>query len=192
MAVIQFFSPSAEQLQIVQFNSNIGAGLRLQNSFAAPGGIHFAIVGLVLVDAANPANVESTLLPAITALAEVTAVHGDTLFGQIDPTVPPSNEFVVIVSTTINGEEGSGGSNAGYTIRKTSSVNPPLDKKFVIVNLRVPSALNGTSFGALETALAGLTGVTTARILTIGTVPTLTIGNSTIEVQSAIRIEPTA
>ncbi len=189
MAVLEISEPSADVTQLVTYNNNIGGGLKLRNEFSAPADVSYAIVGLVLVDAATAASVVSTLVPAIVALAEVTSVNGDQIFGQTPATVPTDFETTVNVQVDIRSEVGTGGDTFTNAERKFEKIKPPNAKKWVVVNLRVPTDLDAAAITALESALTGITGVTTAEHLVSGVINSLTVGNADIAITAHVRID---
>ncbi len=190
MSVLEISEPSSDQSQLATYNSNIGGGLKLKNEFLAPADVNYAIVGLVLVDGATAAGVASTLVPDIEALTEVTSVNGDQVFGQTPASVPTDFETTVNVQVDIKSAVGTGGDTFSNSERKFEKIKPPNDKKWVVVNLRVPTDLDALAITALESALEGITGVTTAEHLVSGFINSLTVGNANIVITTHVRIDP--
>jgi len=190
MAVLELVEPSAAQLQLAVYNQNLGGALNKSVTFSVPAGIHWAVVGCVLADAATPASVASTLVPAVEALSEVTSVNGDQLFGQIPATVEQEGyECVLYVVATANLGIGPAGDYFTQTDKAVENIKPPLGKKWVVLILRVPTALDNTKISALEAAITGIAGVTTTEHLIDGTVSSRATANATLQIAAHMRLE---
>jgi hypothetical protein len=189
MAVIETSEPSAAGQQLADYNQNIGGNIIKRLSFSVPADTHWCIIGTVLADAAVPADVTSTLIPAIEALPEVTSVNGDQIWGQIPSSILTVDHAAILyVSTDMQVNLGTGDTFSTRT-QATESVVPPVNKKWCVIVLRVPSALDDTSIATLETAIEGITGITTCEHLVDGTVSSRASANATLAVAAHVRIE---
>lgn len=194
MAVIELAEPDVGQTQKDTYNSNIGGGLNRLVTVTVPGGIHWAVVGIVLADAATVPDIEATLIPAIEALAEVTSVNGDQVYGVVPATIEATNhEAVVNVTASMTGaiNDGNGGTYI-ETTRKHNTIKPPLGKKWVVLCCRVPAALDNAGVAALRTAIDGITGTTTVKVLLDGSTPARATGDVQVNIAAHLRIEPVA
>lgn len=190
MAVAVLAEPSEAVVQRAIYNQNLGGSLKKSTSFSVPAGTHWAAVGLILADAATPEAVETTLVPAIAALSEVTSVHGDQVYGQIPVSVAEAGfEFVVTVASQVVAKIG-GTDYFDQVVRATETITPPLGKKWVIVLCRLPAALTSAGITALESSLQGINGVTTAEHLIDGTISTRAAENATLHIGVHLRLEP--
>jgi hypothetical protein len=189
MAVLQLVEPTDDILQLAKYNSNIGGQLNRYVNLSVPADVAWAVVGLVLVDAATPESVVNVLIPAIEALAEVTSVNGNQLYGQIPDTIEPAGyEAVLHVSSFMTANIGSG----DVFIERTQAhetVKPPVGKKWCVALLRLPSELDDTKIAALESALEGITGVTTAEHLIDGVTSDRQSGDAQFKLAAHIRID---
>lgn len=191
MAVIQLTEPTDAQKQLDIYNQNIGGNLNRSTTFSVPAGVHWAIVACQLADAATPASVASTLVPAVEALDEVTSVNGDQLYGQVPATIAAEGyEAVLNVSSLMAVEIGSGGDTFTQQLRNHETIKPPLAKKWVVLTLRVPEALDDTKIAALEAAIDAIAGVNGCEHLIDGTVPTRAAANASLQIATHLRLEP--
>ena len=190
MAVIPLSEPVAAISQSAVYNQNIGGLLNRSASLSVPGGIHWAVVGCVLADAATPENVESTLVPAVTALTQVTSVHGDQLYGKLADTVEQAeHEFALHVTSSMSVPISSGAGVFTQVARNHRTIKPPVAKKWCVLILRVPAALDATKITALQNAITGINGVTTTVCLMDGTIPVRASGDATLQIAAHVRIE---
>lgn len=190
MAVLQTSYPSADVIQKEIYNTNLGGQLNLRAEFSVPAGISWAVVGTVLVDAATPADVTSTLIPAIEALAQVTSVNGDQVWGQIPSTIQMADhECKVHVTSRMTMQIGTT-DVFSQVIENYETIKPPVNKKWCIFVLRVPSALNDSAITALESAIEGITGVTTCEHLIDGTVSSRASAGANLVINVHMRIDP--
>lgn len=191
MAVIQLAEPDAGASQKDVYNSNVGGSLNRMVSVDVPGGIHWAVVGIVLADVATPADVEATLVPAVVALAEVTSVNGDQLYGVVPATIQAaSHEAVLNVTASMSGlvNDGNGGTYTEVT-RKHNTVKPPVGKKWVVLCCRVPASLDNAGVLALKNAIDGIAGTTTVKVLLDGSTPARATGDVRVDIAAHLRIE---
>ena len=190
MSVIELSEPTVAQQQLAHHNQNIGGLLNGSAEFNVPANIAWCVVGTVVADAATPADVP-TLKTAIEALAEVTSVNGNQLWGQIPSTILAVNhEAVLHVTSQMSANIGSGGDVFRERIKAHETVKPPLNKKWCVWILRVPAALDATKIAALETALEGITGISTAEHLIDGLTSARQSGNAALTVSAHLRIDP--
>lgn len=179
MTVDQIAETDAGQQQLRTYNS--ASSMIKRNTWNAPAGTHWAIVGCVLADAAVPGDVDATLVPAIEALAEVTSVLDPRVWGQAPaqlladstPSAPTEYELRVLVEAALSGTIGFGGDVRNISERQTEQIKPPVNKKWMVVLLTLPSAISQASdISDLETAIEGITGITNCEHLIDGSVPT--------------------
>jgi len=189
MTVIETSVPTNDEQQLANHNSNIGGGFKITNEFEIAADKHYAIVALLLEAGATAANIESTLLPAITALPEVVAVRGDQAFGQTDATVPSNTETVIHVRVNVISQIGPSGDTFESSERKFESITPPADTKFLVMTVQTPTAMDAAAITALEVALVGITGITSAEHLICGSIVSLTFGTATVKTESHIRVD---
>jgi len=132
------------------------------------------------------------LVTGVEALGTVTAVYGDQLCGQIPAVIETAdyqaNLHVASVCTT---SEGTGGDVFGSQIQLRRYQPIPTDNKWCMFLLRLPSALDIAAASALETALQGVAGITTAKVLLYDSTSAEQSGAGNIEFSSHVRLEPT-
>ena len=189
MVVIQLVEPAAAEQQKTLYNS--GGPLNRTVSFSIPGDIHWAVVGIVLPEQATPAAVESTLIPAIVALSEVSSVNGDQLWGALPPEVQLAEHEAVLnvtarMASTIN--DGNGGTY-NEQVQKHNTVKPPVGQQWVVLCCRVPSALDNAGVAALRAAIDGIAGTTTVKVLLDGSTPSRAVGDVQLQIAAHLRIE---
>lgn len=191
MAVTELTEPTAEQQQLANYNQNIGGALNRRIQYSVPADVAWCVVGCVFADVVTPADVTTTLVPAIEALTEVTSVNGDQFFGQVPSSITASgHEAVLHVSSAMSSTIGSGGDTFPQMIKNSETQKPPLDKKFGVFVLRVPAAMDATKITALETAMVGITGINAAEHLIDGVTSSRQSGDATLQIWSHLRINP--
>jgi len=193
MAVIETSVPSADDQQKAVYNANIGGQMNISKTYSAPASTPWCVVGTVVVDAATAASIESTLVPAIAALAEVTSVNGDQLYGPAPSgALPAAHEVVLYVSSDLSTTIGTGTNAFTRIARSTKNIKPPAGKKWCVFVLRLPATLDATKIATLQTAMEGIAGITTAVVLVHGTIDSMAASNASLTIHAHARIEPTA
>jgi len=188
MSITQITLPTAAQSQLDNYN---GSRMVARSSYSVPQGTNWAIIGLVLVDAATPED-EAALVAALTGLAGISAVGDPRLWGQLPATLETGDTHQCKLHTTVTLGCTAGTANNNWSLqeRKHATVAPPLGKKWLVVNCAVPSPLtNQMSVDTLESACEGIVGVTTAKVLAFGSVPNPATG-VVVTVESRMRIDP--
>jgi len=191
MAVIELAEPTAEQQQLNNYNSNVGGNLNLRTTFpSVPAGTAWAVIGCVFApDPVTPAMITGTLVPGLTALSEVTSVHGDQLLGKIPATIEAAgHEPILHVSADVLAAIG-GADSFDVAERSHETQSVPLGKWWAVVIVRVPSALDATKITALEAAVETITGVTTCEHLIDGVVSSRA-SSASLTVAAHMRIDP--
>lgn len=192
MAITVLAEPSAADIQLAIYNQAIGSTLKKTEQFSVPAGVSWCVVGCVLSDAATPSDVETTLVPAIESLSQVTSVNGDQLFGQMPAAIEATgHEAVLCIESRCHAEIGPAGDYFSQVIQNSERVTLPLGKKWCLLVLRVPAALNDTLIAQLETAITGITGITQTEHLIDGTVSSRATQDASLRVTAHIRLEPT-
>lgn len=192
MGIVQLSEPTVAQLQKEVYNRNLGGSLNRSTSFSVPAGVNWAVVGCVLADAATPSGVLDTVVPGIEALAEVTSVHGDQLYGELPASLDVADhDFVLFVTSNCNYDIGVGGDTFKKVSRVTETVNLPVGKKWCVVILRVPDPLDATKVSALESAIQGVTGVTLCEHLIDDSISDRAVSDADLRIVTHVRIEPT-
>ena len=190
MTVIETSEPTAAVQQTTNYNTNTGGNLNKSVTFSVPVGTSWAIVGTVLGDAVVPGDIAS-LITSIEALTEVTSVNGDQVFGRIPSSIlAVDHECIVYVTSTMAVTIGLGGDTFPKTIKNSETVKPPVDKKWCIFALRVPDPLDDAKITSLESAMEGITGITTAEHLIDDTVSSRAAAAAILNVGVHMRIEP--
>ena len=195
MTVLQIEETSSAQIQLRTYNE--ASAMIKRPTYSPPAGTAWAVVGCVLADAATPADVDSTLVPAIEALSEVTSVADPRIWGQtpatleINPEAPadPTHEIKIHCNANLSCQIGTAGDKYSYSERRSETQKPPLGKKFIILNIVVPAKLDATSKSALEAAITGITGIMVCEHLIDGQVPD---DASTVQltIETRMRIDP--
>ena len=106
------------------------------------------------------------------------------------PDQSASHEAVLHVTGRLSAEIGTAGDHFTQTDQAHESIKPPVAKKWVVIVIRVPSALDNTKIAALEAAIEGITGVTTCEHLIDGTVSSRVVSAATLDLAVHLRIEP--
>ncbi len=192
MPVVATAEPTAADQQKAVYNANIGGQLNIRKTYSVSAGTPWCVVGTVVSFAATPALVESTLVPAIAALGEVTSVNGDQLYGN-PPAIalPGTDELVLYVSSELSTTIGSGINAFARMARSTKSIKPPAGKKWCVFALRLAVTLDAAKITTLQTAMEGIAGITTAIVLVHGTIDTMVSGNASLTIRAHARIEET-
>jgi hypothetical protein len=176
MTIAKATLKTSAQQQVELWNS---AGPHvIQQTYAPPAGTNWAIVGLVMADAFDPDTDETTIVNAVEALSEVTTVGNPRIYGQTDadieinPEAPedPTHEWVLLVNSTMSMQAGTAGDKRTRVERELERVKPPSGKQWLVLNLVVPSPLDAAGIAVLESAIQGVTGITTCEHLIDGTV----------------------
>jgi len=190
MAIIALSEPTAAQQQKEIFNRNVGGNLNQRAEFSVPAGVHWAVVGCVVADAATPSDVTNTLVPAIEGLAQVTSVNGDQFWGQVPASIEaPDHECVLTVTSRCVAGIGPGGDYFEQATQGVEQLKPPVGKKWFVAVLRVPDAMDDAKIAALESAIQGITGITTCEHLIDGSVSDRATANATLVISAHMRID---
>jgi hypothetical protein len=193
LEIIQETDAAQQQLDLY----NKASQMVKQKTYNVNAGLTWVVVGLVLADTATPAD-EQTLVDAITALPEVTLVADPRFWGQtpasllINPDAPadPTHEALLCTEARVAGQIGYGGDVRSFSETQFESLAPPLNKKWLVCNLVLPAPLSTEQMITdLETALEGVTGITTAEHLIGGTIPANASGTQ-IVITTRMRIDP--
>jgi hypothetical protein len=194
MTLLQPTEPTAAQDQLNDYNSSV---MVKRASYSPSAGMHYAMIGLVLADAAVPGD-EATLVADIVALAGITSVGNPRFWGQIPSTLhvnpggedPDTHEAVLYSTANLGCVTGTTNNNFSLSDRRHGTVKPPLDKKWMVINVVLPGGFaDQAAVDVLETALEGVTGVTTAKVLLFGQVPDAAVSVS-LSVETRVRIDP--
>jgi len=192
MSVIQLVEPASDIQQKTNYNSNVGGLLNRREEFVVPAGTSWAVVGCVLVDSAVPGDVDTALIPSLEALAEVTSVNGNQLWGQIPATIEASDhEAVLHISSSMSATIGLDGSKTfTRTVNNHKSIKPPLGKKWVVLAIRTPAPLDAAKITSLQNAIEGIAGVTTAVNLIDDIVSDRATASASLVISAHVRIDP--
>lgn len=190
MAVLQTSEPDSDVLQKETYNRGLGS-LIVRQTFSVPADTSWAVVGTVLVGAATPGDVETTLEPAIESLSEVTSSNGDKIWGQVPATIEAADhEPQLNVASVLSYEEkGATGKTFQRQEKSNRTVTLSASMKWVVWVLRVPDPLTRTLIDALESAMEGITGITNAVHLIDGTVSDGASGAASLVITAQVRIE---
>jgi hypothetical protein len=187
MAVDEIVEVSDANKQLDTYNR--ASGMVKRKSYSPSPGTAWAIVGCVVGDAAVPGDIPA-IVTLIEALAEVTSVVGDQVFGQMPTTIlAADHEAWLLVSGALSGQRGFGGDTFAYSERRTERVKLPLDKKWAVLALVLPAELDQAGIATLEAAIEGVAGVTTCEHLIDGLVPANATGVS-LTTEIRMRIDP--
>ena len=187
MSLVQITPPTSAQTQLASYN---GSGMVAHSSYNVPQGTNWAVIGLVLVDAATPAD-EDALVAALTGLADISTVGNPRLWGQLPESleVGDTYECKLHVTVTLGCTTGTPSNKWLLQERKYTTVAPPLGKKWMVCNCVLPAALtNQASVNTLQAACAAIAGITTAKVLVCGSVPSPAAG-VVVTVESRMRID---
>jgi len=194
MTIVEIVEPSEAQRQLALYNR--ASDMVKRADYTPPAGTAWAVVGLVLVDAATPAN-ETTLINAMTALAEITAVANPRIWGELPSAIlinpeggDPTHECKLCVESLLSARVGYGGDRQSLQQRKYEEVSPPLGKKWIVCNVVLAAPIaQAADIVALEAALTGIAGVTVAEHLIDGVVPENATG-AKLSITTRMRIDP--
>ena len=187
MSLVQITAPSASQQQLDAYN---GSQMVARSSYNTPPGKDWAVIVLVLVDAATPAA-EAPLVAALEGLAGIVTVANPRLWGQLPASleIGETYECKLHVTVTTTCTTGTAENNWSLQARQHATTKPPLGKKWVVVNCIIPAALTDqASVDALESACKSIAGVTTAKVVMFGSVPN-PANNIIVIVESRMRID---
>ena len=189
MTVYELTRPTAAQEQEAAWNQAIGGAANRQATFSVPADVAWAVVGCVLADAVTVGDMP-TLVSAIEALSEVTSVNGDQFYGQAEGTIETAGrEFVLHVTARSSATIG-GGIPFTESVQKHNVVKPPLGKKWSLFVMRLPSQPDASDLTALDSAITGITGVTSAHNLVDGYTSSRQVGNANLTVAAHLRLDP--
>ena len=174
--------------QINDYNSH--GPLVRQAIYSPPAGTEWAMIGLVLADAAVTDD-ESTLVSDIEALAGISSVANPRFWGQMPASilVGVTHEGKLVSEAVLTCKTGFPSNQFDIQKRLFGIVKPPVNKKWMVVNCVLPGAFaDQAAVTAIETALEGITGITTAKLLLTDNVPSLAT-NISLTVTTRMRID---
>lgn len=194
MALEILTEPAASQQQLDLYNRS-SSSLIKRSTYSPTPGLNWAIIGCVLADAATQDDVP-TLVSNIQSLGEVDTVASPQFWGQVpsELLINPSGEAAtheckLHVSSALSCSVGYGGDTRGLSQKQNETLKPPLNKKWLVLNIVVPSGLNENRISNLESAVQGVTGITTCEHLVDGTVPD-NASSVSLQISTRMRIDP--
>lgn len=191
MPVIELTEPTDSQKQLDIYNQNIGGNLNRSTTYTLPADKSFAVVACILVDDTTTATLTDTIIPAVTALAEVDSVEGDQLYGKTPSTIHDAGyECILNVSSTLTLLLGTENDNFTQNQRNHETMKLAKNKTWAVLLLYVPLPMTGPRITALQAALETVPGITRAEHLIDGTVPNRAYGDGTLQVATHVRLEP--
>ena len=197
------------QMQQKKFNDT-GPHI-VRHTYQPAAGTAFGVLGLVLADGVDIDTDEAALVAAIVLLAEVTAVANPRLYGEseadieVNPEAPadPTHGWWLGTSVDANATVGVPGRTRGHSEKESQRQLVPNGKKWFVCNMVLPANVDqdATALAALEAALVGVTGITTARYLVGGQVRDDAkiadpenegewLDKANVKVESRLRIDP--
>lgn len=194
MALEVLTEPAASQQQLDLYNRS-STSLIKRATYSPSAGLNWAIIGCVLADVATQEDVP-TLVSNIQALGEVDNVVSPQFWGQIpsELLINPSGEDAtheckLHVSSNLSCTVGYGGDTRGLSQKQNETITPPLNKKWLVLNVVTPSGMNENRISNLESAVQGVTGITTCEHLIDGTVPS-NASQCSLQISTRMRIDP--
>jgi len=187
MTIKQITEPSAAQDQLSDYN---GSSMVASSSYTPDQGTDWAVIGLLLVDAATPDD-EDAIVAALKGLDSITAVANPRLWGQLPAELLAGETYEAKLHVTVTTGCTAGTANNQWWLqeRKHSTAKPPLGKKWIVCNCVLPAALTDqASVDALESACEAIAGITTAKIMVFGSVPSPATG-IVVTVEGRMRID---
>ena len=174
MALETMVEPSDAQQQLDLYNRS-STTLIKRSTYNPPADTAWAVVGCTLAGAVVPDDVP-TIVSNIEALAQVTSVADPQFWGQAPATLlinsgEATHELKLMVETAMSCAIGYGSDLRSFSQKQVEVMKPPLDTKFLVMNIRVPAELDESAISALETAIGGVTGVGVCEHLVDGVVP---------------------
>jgi hypothetical protein len=185
--------PAQQQLDLY----NKASSMVKRSTYNVNAGLSWAVVGLVLNDAVTTDD-EDDLINSIMGLSEVTTVANPRFWGQTPPAIlinpggsePDTHQTILCVESFVTGNIGYSADVRSFQDIQFESIEPPLNKKWIVCNMVVPAHLaSAQMITDLETALVGVTGVTLAEHLVGGVIPD-NASNTQIKITTRMRIEP--
>lgn len=159
MAVDVIAEPTAAQQSAELYN---GPSLVRHKTFSPNPGETWGLIGLIVSDAATTADVPA-LITALEALTQISAIQGDQIWGQtLD--IDPSLQWNLYTEAELQSALAYGGDSEVRI--KHKKITLPDSKKWIVLAATFSGA--PTSAGQVttfQTAVEGITGVTTCRYL---------------------------
>lgn len=189
--LVEMALPTAGTQQKDLYN-RANSGMVLRGTFSPPAGATWSIIGAVLSGTATTGDV-ATILSDIEALAGVTSVHNNFWFQtpaslSINSEAPGSHGLFMYATANASGVQTLTGQvqNWGNRITDTMDLSSLLDSKILMFAARLPAMLSDVT--SLESAIAGVTDVTQAKVILIGEIPSDVSGVS-LAVEVRMRID---
>ena len=197
------------QMQLKRWNDT-GPHI-VRHTYTPAAGTAYGVLGLVLADGVDIDTDEAALVAAMTALATVTAVANPRLYGESEASIevnpggedPDTHGWWLGSSVDSSYRVGVPGRTRGHTEKESQRQLVPDGKKWLVCNMVLPAYIDedASAVTALESALVGVTGITTARYLIGGQIRADAqiadpenegewLDKANVKVESRLRIDP--
>ena len=193
MAIQELTPMSAAEQQIIAFNNAAGAVER--NTFSLPTDTAFAVFGTLVADGMVVGDVP-TMEGLFEALDEITNAEplqwgqapAEILIDSGEATHETQLAIDVLFSQVV-GFGGDKGQNENRNLTPRQLIKPPLGKKLIIWGAVVRDYLDQDRIVELETAVEGVTGVTSFHLLVKGETDAELVGAAAVAVTAQLRIK---
>lgn len=161
MTIVETVYKTADEQQIDKHNQSGPHVLR--KTYIPSAGINWAVIGCVVDAAFDKDTDEAALITALEALSEITNVVNPRLYGETDATIPTNYEMQLIIESYLTMTVGTGQDLRSRKEQEIEILKPGNNKKWLVLNLVIPDPLDATKIATLESAMEGLSQITTAE-----------------------------